>query len=180
MILVTSPLMPESESELEAAPTRAPALRGAARHHRGRRAGAGSAAQAAVDDGRQRHLALVHRLEPARARVVRHRRVPLAGRHPGQGLSGHEVAKDRAREPVKHYYSSKPALLSTLIAGVLYPARRLTGIPLDRVVLQEREERWVQKPDESTPDKVKGVLEKPKDPVKWPAYVFYFKAASCC
>src|SRR5271165_129186 len=31
------------------------------------------------------------------------------------------------RQPVKHYYSSKPALLSTLIAGLLYPARRLTG-----------------------------------------------------
>ncbi len=79
-------------------------------------------------------------------------------------------------EPVKHYYSSKPALLSTLIAGVLYPARRLTGIPLDRVVLQEREERWVQKVDETAPDGVKGVLEKPKDAVKWSAHVYYFKA----
>ncbi len=53
--------------------------------------------------------------------------------------------------PVKHYYSSKPALLPTLIAGLLYPARRLTGVPLDQVVLQEREERWVQKVDESAP-----------------------------
>src|SRR5262245_4480522 len=35
----------------------------------------------------------------------------------------------------KHYYSSKPALLSTLIAGVLYPARALSGVPLDKVVL---------------------------------------------
>ncbi len=26
-------------------------------------------------------------------------------------------------EPVKHYYSSKPALLPTLIAGILYPAQ---------------------------------------------------------
>ena len=80
-------------------------------------------------------------------------------------------------EPAKHYYSSKPALLSTLIAGVLYPARRLTGVPLDRVVIQEREERWVQKPDESDPGKVKGVLERPKDPAKWPVYIFYFKTA---
>jgi uncharacterized membrane protein len=79
-------------------------------------------------------------------------------------------------EPAKHYYSSKPALLSTLIAGVLYPARRLTGVPLDRVVIQEHEERWVQKADDSDPGKVKGVLEKPKDPVKWSAHVFYFKA----
>src|SRR5436853_7866766 len=34
-------------------------------------------------------------------------------------------------EPAKHYYSSKPALLSTIIAGILYPARRAIGIPLD-------------------------------------------------
>jgi hypothetical protein len=80
-------------------------------------------------------------------------------------------------ETVKHYYSSKPALLSTLIAGVLYPARLLTGVPLDQVVLQEREERWSQKPDEGVPGKFKGVLEKPADPVKWPAYIFYFKSA---
>ena len=42
------------------------------------------------------------------------------------------------QEPVKHYYSSKPALLPTLIAGILYPARIITGVPLDHVVLQER------------------------------------------
>ena len=59
-------------------------------------------------------------------------------------------------EPVKHYYSSKPALLSTLIAGVLYPARRLTGIPIDRVVLQEREERWVQKNRRERPGQGEG------------------------
>ena len=47
----------------------------------------------------------------------------------------------------KHFYSSKPALLPTLIAGLLYPARIATGIPLDRVVLQERQPRWSQKPD---------------------------------
>src|SRR5271156_6692051 len=34
----------------------------------------------------------------------------------------------------RHYYSSKPALLPTMIAGLLYPARALTGVPLDRVV----------------------------------------------
>ena len=31
----------------------------------------------------------------------------------------------------KHYYSSKPLLLSTVIAGILYPARRATGVPLE-------------------------------------------------
>jgi hypothetical protein len=76
-----------------------------------------------------------------------------------------------------HFYSSKPALLSTLIAAVLYPARKLSGVPLHHVVLQEREERWVQKADESNPGKFKGVLEKPKDAAKWPAYIFYFKPA---
>jgi hypothetical protein len=76
-----------------------------------------------------------------------------------------------------HFYSSKPALLSTIIAGILYPARKLSGVPLDKVVLQARAERWTQKPDPDNPGKLKGVLETPKDPVKWPAYVFYFKPA---
>ena len=58
---------------------------------------------------------------------------------------------------------------------MLYPARRISGVPLDRVVLQERAERWTQKPDPDHPGKLKGVLETPKDPVKWPAYIFYFK-----
>jgi hypothetical protein len=80
-----------------------------------------------------------------------------------------------AADPEKHYYSSKPQLLPTLIAAVLYPARMVSGVPLDRVVLQEREERWVQKDDPDAPGNPRGVLEKPKDPVKWPAYVFYFK-----
>ena len=78
-------------------------------------------------------------------------------------------------EPVKHYYSSKPALLPTLIAGILYPVRMATGVALDHVVFQERAQRWTQKPDPASPYKVKGVLEKPSEPVKWPAYVFYFK-----
>ncbi len=77
--------------------------------------------------------------------------------------------------PGKHFYSSKPALLPTLIAGLLYPARIATGVPLDHVVLQERKERWTQKADPDSPNKFKGVLETPKDPVKWPAYIFYFK-----
>ncbi|MGP0064875.1 MAG: hypothetical protein ACLQGP_14915, partial [Isosphaeraceae bacterium] len=78
---------------------------------------------------------------------------------------------------VKHFYSSKPALISTMIAGILYPARKLSGVPLDKVVLQERAERWTQKPDPDHPGKLKGVLETPKDPAKWPAYIFYFKPA---
>ena len=47
---------------------------------------------------------------------------------PASGAAG-------GQKPVKHFYSSKPALLPTLIAGILYPARLATGVPLDRVVL---------------------------------------------
>ncbi|WP_165065096.1 hypothetical protein [Paludisphaera rhizosphaerae] len=78
-------------------------------------------------------------------------------------------------QPVKHYYSSKPALLPTLIAGVLYPARKLIGVPLDKVTLEKREPRWSQIPDPDNPGKVKGVLTTPDQPVKWPVYIFYFK-----
>jgi hypothetical protein len=85
------------------------------------------------------------------------------------------VGESPGQEPVRHYYSSKPALLPTLIAGVLYPARVLTGVPLEKVVLQERAPRWTQKPDPGSAYGVKGVLETPKDPVRWPAYIFYFK-----
>jgi hypothetical protein len=75
----------------------------------------------------------------------------------------------------KHFYSSKPALLPTLIAGILCPARWATGVPLDHVVLQERLPRWTQQPDPTSPNRVKGVLETPKEPARWPAYIFYFK-----
>jgi hypothetical protein len=85
------------------------------------------------------------------------------------------IAPPGSQEPVRHYYSSKPALLPTLIAGLLYPVRLATGVPLDLVVLQERAPREVQKPDPSSPYGVKGVLETPKEPVRWPVYVFYFK-----
>jgi hypothetical protein len=84
--------------------------------------------------------------------------------------------QDKVQRPptTGHYYSSKPALISTVIAGMLYPARKITGVPLDRVVLQERAERQTQKPDPDHPGQLIGVLETPKDPVKWPVYVFYF------
>ena len=78
-------------------------------------------------------------------------------------------------KPEKHYYSSKPALLPTLIAGLLYPARAISGVPLERVTLQPREARWSQVPDPDNPGKVKGVLTTPEQPSKWPVYIFYFK-----
>ena len=52
--------------------------------------------------------------------------------------------------PVKHFYSSKPALLPTLIAGIIYPARIVTGVPLDQVVFRTAA-RWTQKPDPISP-----------------------------
>src|SRR5262249_24574630 len=82
-----------------------------------------------------------------------------------------------AAQPAKreaHYYSSKPALISTVIAGLLDPARRISGVPLDRVILQPRVERNVQKPDPEHPGQFIGVLETPKDPVKWPVTPYYF------
>ncbi len=79
------------------------------------------------------------------------------------------------KEPVKHYYSSKPPLLPTLMAGVLYPFRMASGVPLDKVVKQSRLPRWVQKPVDGQPEKTEPVLETPKEPAEWPVYVFYLK-----
>src|SRR3954469_8736150 len=38
----------------------------------------------------------------------------------------------------EHFYSSKPPLFATLMAGVIYPFRVATGVPLGDVVMQER------------------------------------------
>jgi hypothetical protein len=78
-------------------------------------------------------------------------------------------------EPVKHYYSSKPALLPTLIAGVLYPVRQLTGVRIDSVVVQPRVSRSVLRRDPADPARLIPMVETPADPVRWPAYPFYFK-----
>lgn len=74
-------------------------------------------------------------------------------------------------QPAKHFYSSKPPMLPTLIAGMLYPIRAATGVPLDRIVSQARLERYVSK---EVDGETVRVLETP-DPVPWPTYVFYFK-----
>lgn len=78
-------------------------------------------------------------------------------------------------EPVERFYSSKPPLLPTLIAGLLYPVRRATGVPLDRVVDQPRLPRYVQKPVEGAPGKTEFVLETPSEPAHWPVHVLYLK-----
>ncbi|HEX8200090.1 MAG TPA: hypothetical protein VF590_06355 [Isosphaeraceae bacterium] len=74
--------------------------------------------------------------------------------------------------PLEHFYSSKPPLLPTLIAGLLYPARALSGVPLEYSEDQPRVERFVDKEVEGRTERV---LETPQEPVKWPAHVFYFK-----
>jgi hypothetical protein len=79
-----------------------------------------------------------------------------------------------ASNAVEHFYSSKPPLLPTLIAGILYPARSVTGVPVDVVYLQERLERNVQKEVAGAPGETVTVKEKP-EAAKWPVYVFYFK-----
>ena len=80
----------------------------------------------------------------------------------------------QATPPLKHFYSSKPPLLATMIAAVLYPIRQLTGVPLDKVILQERLERNVEKADPDHPGQSTFVKETPP-PVKWPVYVLYLK-----
>ena len=74
-----------------------------------------------------------------------------------------------------HFYSSKPPLLPTMIAAILYPARRAAGVPLDATVDVPRTPRNVQKPVEGEPGKTVFVLETPKEPAHWPVYVLYFK-----
>ena len=78
-------------------------------------------------------------------------------------------------EPTEHFYSSKPPLLPTLIAAILYPIRQAVGVPLDKVVDQPRLPRYVQKMVEGQPGKTEFVLETPKEAVHWPVHVFYFK-----
>jgi hypothetical protein len=81
--------------------------------------------------------------------------------------------KDTPGAP-EHFYSSKPPLLPTLVAGLVYPFRKLTGVPLDAQILQERITRTVRKEDPKDPTKVVPVTETP-EPLKWPVYIFYFK-----
>ena len=76
----------------------------------------------------------------------------------------------------EHFYSSKPPLLATLIAGAIYPFRAAVGVPLETVVEQPRIERNVQKDDPEHPGTPTFVKETPK-PVLWPAYILYLKPA---
>ena len=79
--------------------------------------------------------------------------------------------------PSDHFYSSKPPLLPTLIAGVLYPFRSISGVELGAIKTEPRYPRYVDKKVEVEPGKFEDqrVLETPTDPMKWPVYVYYFK-----
>lgn len=78
-------------------------------------------------------------------------------------------------ESTEHFYSSKPPLLPTMIAALLYPVRKFVNVPLDQVIEQPREPRYVQKEIPDSGGKTEFVLETPKEPAKWPAHVLYFK-----
>jgi hypothetical protein len=72
--------------------------------------------------------------------------------------------------PPEHYYSSKPPLFATLMAGVIYPFRKLTGKPLDFTTAQVRVERNVEKEIKDQPGKFEFVKETPA-PAIWPGYI---------
>jgi hypothetical protein len=78
-------------------------------------------------------------------------------------------------EVTERFYSSKPPLLPTIIAGILYPFRAATGVELDRVVPQARLPRFVEKEVPGEPGRTERVLETPQEPARWPVYVFYLK-----
>jgi hypothetical protein len=74
-------------------------------------------------------------------------------------------------DPVEKFYSSKPPLLPTIIAGILYPFREATGVPLDREVTEQRNPRYVEKEIDGVKQRV---LDTPTEPVRWSSHVFYF------
>jgi hypothetical protein len=79
-------------------------------------------------------------------------------------------------EPQERFFSSKPPLLPTLIAAILYPARRISGIPLDAAIEIPRwPERNFQKEIPGQPGKFTFETETNRPPFKFPIYVYYFK-----
>ena len=80
-------------------------------------------------------------------------------------------------EATLHRYSTKPALLPTLIAGLLYPARAISGVPLDAVRTEARHPVNRQEPDPENPGEVitRTLTPEERGPVEWPAHIYYFK-----
>jgi hypothetical protein len=77
-------------------------------------------------------------------------------------------------EPPKRFYSSKPPMLPTLIAGVLYPFRQAVGVAIDHETETPRIPRNVRIEDESAPGGARVELQTPA-PHKWSAHVAYLK-----
>lgn len=88
------------------------------------------------------------------------------------------------QEPRKRFYSSKPPLLPTIVAGLLYPFRAATGVPINAVVELPRSRRlevqgldYEPKEDQKVVQVLEGykVIEiQPAEPAKWSAHVLYF------
>lgn len=76
--------------------------------------------------------------------------------------------------PVKRFYSSKPPMLPTLVAGLLYPARQIVALPVDYETLTERITRNVRVEDKAAPGGSRVELQKP-EPHKWSMHVVYLK-----
>ena len=74
----------------------------------------------------------------------------------------------------RHFYSTKPPLLPTLLAGFIYPFRAISGIPLDTESLQQRTARKSLLKPELPPGPGNLKTETP-EPYKWPVHVLYLK-----
>lgn len=77
-------------------------------------------------------------------------------------------------EPPKRFYSSKPPMLPTLIAGMLYPFRQIAGKPIDYETATPRIARNVRVEDAAAPGGSRVELQTP-DPHKWSLHVVYLK-----
>jgi hypothetical protein len=80
-------------------------------------------------------------------------------------------------EPALHYYSSKPPLLSTIIAGLLYPFRVASGVPIETVYEEPRNPVNRAEEDPEHPGKyiTRTIPAEERGTVKWPVHVYYFK-----
>ena len=76
----------------------------------------------------------------------------------------------------KHYYSSKPALLPTLIAGMLYP-RELSRRPARSGRAPGARGALDADAGRNRTGQGQGRAREADEPAKWPAYVFYFDPA---
>ncbi len=91
-------------------------------------------------------------------------------------------------EPERRFISSKPPLLPTIIAGILYPVRAITGVELDSKIAgpprtQRKEVQSIDDTPPEDPSKIIGEDEEAgyriiditsENPPVWPINVLYF------